>query len=434
MKTILFTILIVAAILFTSKTLNAQKAAKTHVAAVNSIVEKPVNMQSYELFKASVKPLVAVMGTKKLVGLGEGTHGTAEFYKVRFWITRMLVEEYGFNHIALENDYSDSWLLNRQLNTKANLDSLMKKRLLSIWQNKETREMLAWVRDYNTSHSQKITICGLDYVFANPDVEVIKQLLTGTPAAGLVDSMAIVAKSASFQDELWNGLNHPDYKPDFDALTKSSYDGYIAASKLDSEVMASQLATSVKTDCHLAIENVKQAFAPFYDATAKKPEASRDSIMAYNAGLIMQTPGTKMVIWAHDAHMGKKGVYDNEVGGTGGYLLKMFPDNYFVLATGTATGTFAATTEARDTYTNPMKAYALEAPIKGSWEELMAAGNKPVFYFMPVKFNPSNKIKPFRIIGYGPDSGPKSYDKTNLSDLFDAFLFIKHTTAATPLD
>src|SRR6201999_2873889 len=98
-------------------------------------------------------------------------------------------EDYGFNHIALENDYSDSWLLNQKLNTKANLDSLMKKRLLKIWQNKETREMLAWVRGYNNSHQQKITICGLDYVFASPDVEVIKQLLTGTPAAGLIDSM-----------------------------------------------------------------------------------------------------------------------------------------------------------------------------------------------------------------------------------------------------
>lgn len=294
--------------------------------------------------------------------------------------------------------------------------------------------MLSWVRYYNENHAHKITICGLDYVFASPDVEVLQQLLTGTPAAGLIDSITTIKKSAEYYDEFWNDLNRENYKPDYKSLYKNSIDGYLAANKLDSAIKASALPPAVKADCHLAAENVKQAFAAFYDEVAKKTEASRDSLMAYNTQLIMRTPGTKMVIWAHDAHMAKKGVYNNEVGGTGGYISRMFPGKYFAFGTGTANGTFAATKESRDTRTNPMSAYPLEKPIKGSWEELLAANGRFSFYFMPDKLNKAHVVKPFRIIGYGPDSGPKSYDNTNLSDLFDAYLFIRNTMAATPLD
>jgi erythromycin esterase len=155
--------------------------------------------------------------------------------------------------------------------------------------------------------------------------------------------------------------------------------------------------------------------------------------MAYNAKLILHDNDGKMIIWAHDAHVAKKGIYNNEVGGTGGYISRMFPGEYFVLGTGTATGTFAATKEGRDTYTNPMSAYPLAIPAKNSWENYFNQILMPSFYCYPAEFNPGNAHKPLRFIGYGPDSSPATSDQTNLSDLFDAFIFIKNTHAATPL-
>ncbi len=45
---------------------------------------------------------------KRVVLLGEATHGTAEFYNARAAITAMLVEKHGFNIVAVEADWPDA--------------------------------------------------------------------------------------------------------------------------------------------------------------------------------------------------------------------------------------------------------------------------------------------------------------------------------------
>lgn len=391
---------------------------------------KPISIQSYEDFKKSIRPLIAQMSTKRIVALGEGTHGTAEFYKMRYWISRILVEEKGFNHLAFENDFSDGWYITKGLNENADLNGLMKKYMLSIWQNEETKEMLSWLRDYNSKHDRKVVIDGLDYVMLNRDVELLQELITKDVNADLSAAIQKLVEPAALQDSAWNGMNLKEFKFDWEKMQKGSRNAYLFADSIDKQLVKLDLSPSVKTNSHIALTNLMQGFAPFYEQTA---EITRDSLMAVNTSLLLTAPEDKMIIWAHNAHLAKTGIYNNEVGGTGGYILKKFPDNYFVLGTGTATGTFAATEEARDTYTNPMAAYPLENPIKGSWEEFLSGVKTPVMYFNPAEFNAEKLVKPLRFIGYTPKSGPSTYDKTNMSDLFDAFLFIKDSHAATPL-
>lgn len=396
-------------------------------------VFKPVVMGNYKVFKKSVAPLTEKMGSKRVVGLGEGTHGTAEFYKLRYWITRTLVEEKGFNHIAFENDFSDSWLLNKQLGITANLKMLMKKHLLSIWQNEETRELLTWVKTYNSKHKRKVVIDGIDYVYLRADIEMLHNLLDKVASADLLADLDRLSKPAVFQDGAWEGMNIKDFNTDFNAMTKSSYSGYLLADSLDKKISASELPVTVKTNAQLALSNIKQGFAPFYHEINKSEETVRDVNMAETVIQLLKDPKDKMVIWAHNGHVAKVGIFDGAVGGMGGEISKKIPNEYFALGTGTATGTFAATTQSRDTYTNPMAAYPLEEPIKGSWEELLANINYPAIYFDPVQLHADERIKPMRFIGYTPKSGVSTYDRTNISNHFDAFLFIRNTHAATPL-
>lgn len=400
---------------------------------VQSDALNPVSMKSFETFKRSINPLIKEMGAKKIVSLGEGTHGTAEFYKLRYWITRILVEEKGFNQIAFENDYSDSWMLNKALASTTDLNGLMRKHMLSIWQNEETKELLSWVKMYNSKHKKKVKIQGLDYVYVMPDINLLEDLFSEVRNQSLKDGLDKLRKPAAFQDECWEGMNKKDYKYDFESLTKSSHGGYLAAESLLAVIEKLDLSPMVKADAKLALLNIKQAFAPFYHMINKTEESSRDVNMAENASLMLSNKEDKMIIWAHNGHVAKIGIYDNAVGGSGGELLKIFPGNYFVLGTGTANGTFAATTDSRDTYTNKMEPYQLQKPLENSWEELFLKVGMPAFYFQSARFNPSNESKQMRFIGYGKESGPKVYDKTNISDLFDAFLFISETHAPTLL-
>jgi erythromycin esterase len=391
---------------------------------------KAVSSGSYEDFKKSVQPLIAEMSSKRIVALGEGTHGTSEFYKLRYWISRILIEEKGFNHIAFENDYSDGWYITQGLDGKADLNSLMKKHLLSIWQNEETKELLTWVREYNRKHAKKVVIDGLDYVMLTRDVELLKEMLGKKATAAMAADLEKLAAAATLQDQAWNGMNIKGYKIDYKELQSSSRKGYLSGDSLKSAINGLRIKVSNKVAAQRALTNLLQGFAPFYEVTA---EATRDSLMAVNASLILENTDDKMIIWAHNAHVAKTGIYNNAVGGAGGHILKLFPDNYYVLGMGTATGTFAATTDPRDTYTNPMNPYPLETPIKGSWEEMLSSSNKPVVYFDPAAFNTEKLVKPLRFIGFSPKSGPTTFDKGNISDLFDGFIFIKESKAATPL-
>src|SRR5690606_32655434 len=57
--------------------------------------------------------LLAAVEGADFVLLGEATHGTHEFYQLRCTITRRLVEEQGFDAVAVEADWPDAQRLNR---------------------------------------------------------------------------------------------------------------------------------------------------------------------------------------------------------------------------------------------------------------------------------------------------------------------------------
>jgi erythromycin esterase len=402
----------------------------SRVAAQSDKEIKPIMIDNFEGFKKSTTQLINEMGVKKIIGLGEATHGTAEFYQLRFWISRILIEEKGFRHIAFENDLSDTWLLNQQLAISTDLNMLMKSHLMSIWQNQETLAFLEWVKLYNSKHIEQVTVSGLDFALVKPDVEVLLLLLDKVADTSLKFSAAKMNKAATLQDEVWQGMNDKAYKADMNLVRAGSKKGYVIADTLEKQLLGSNLPLALKNELQMVITNIKQGFAPFHNPAST---GDRDSLMAYNASMMLKEPKDKLIIWAHNAHLGKTKIYGGTVGGTGGYLLKLFPNNYFALGTGTANGTFAGTKDRRPTNHNLMTTNKLEKPISGSWEAFLSEKGK-TFYFDTMKFNPEKKIMPLRFIGFGTNSGASTYDKLNLVDMFDAFLFISESKAPTPLN
>src|SRR6266480_3784475 len=62
---------------------------------------------------ADLDPLMQRIGEARVVLLGEASHGTHEFYSWRAAITRRLIEEKGFNFVAVEGDWPDCYRVNR---------------------------------------------------------------------------------------------------------------------------------------------------------------------------------------------------------------------------------------------------------------------------------------------------------------------------------
>src|SRR3954468_6662011 len=62
---------------------------------------------------AGFDPLFERIGDARFVLLGEATHGTHEFYRIRAELTKRLIREKGFIAIAAEADWPDAYRINR---------------------------------------------------------------------------------------------------------------------------------------------------------------------------------------------------------------------------------------------------------------------------------------------------------------------------------
>lgn len=76
---------------------------------------------------ADLIPLCQTLGNEKtVVGLGESTHGTAEFTAIRAEIVKQLVTENNYRVFILEAEFAACEKMNHYLQTgEGNLDSLM---------------------------------------------------------------------------------------------------------------------------------------------------------------------------------------------------------------------------------------------------------------------------------------------------------------------
>jgi len=111
------------------------------------------------------------IGDRPIVMLGEASHGTHEFYTWRAAISRRLIQEKGFNFIAVEGDWPDCYAINRFVknykDAPADIEDVLKKfdRWPTwMWGNWEVAGLAEWMREYNVplSIEKKVGFYGLD--------------------------------------------------------------------------------------------------------------------------------------------------------------------------------------------------------------------------------------------------------------------------------
>lgn len=66
-----------------------------------------------DLESAAPRLLEAIDPDVSLVLIGEATHGTLEFYRIRADLTRALIQQRGFNLVAVEADWPDAYRANQ---------------------------------------------------------------------------------------------------------------------------------------------------------------------------------------------------------------------------------------------------------------------------------------------------------------------------------
>ncbi|HEY9724127.1 MAG TPA: erythromycin esterase family protein, partial [Oscillatoriaceae cyanobacterium] len=130
--------------------------------------------------------LMELIGDARIVMIGEASHGTAEFYAIRAKITRRLIEEKGFNFVAIEGDWPDAYRVNEFVRGGSGtaLESLagFKRFPLWMWRNTVVLDFVQWLRDFNDAlptTTRKVGFYGLDVYSLHASMEEVLRYLRG---------------------------------------------------------------------------------------------------------------------------------------------------------------------------------------------------------------------------------------------------------------
>jgi erythromycin esterase len=112
-----------------------------------------------------LQPLQRIVGSASIVGLGEATHGSHEFFTMKHRLLEFLVEKMGFTMFAMEG----SWSAGEQINTyvltgQGDAANVLQQFHFWTWNTQEVLALVKWVRAYDAdpSHIQKVRFAGFD--------------------------------------------------------------------------------------------------------------------------------------------------------------------------------------------------------------------------------------------------------------------------------
>ena len=137
--------------------------------------------------------LLELVGDARFVLIGEASHGTHEFYRIRSEITKRLITEWKFAGVAVEADWPDAYRVNRFVRAESNdaeaADALRGFTRFPqwMWRNADVLDFVGWLRSYNdnlSSTEQRVGFYGLDlYSLHSSMAAVLAYLETVDPDA-----------------------------------------------------------------------------------------------------------------------------------------------------------------------------------------------------------------------------------------------------------
>jgi len=398
-------------------------------------------------------PLLQMVGDRPFVLLGEASHGTHEFYAMRARITRRLIEETGFDAVAVEADWPDAWRLNRyvQGTGDADIDAAFgdfQRFPTWMWRNQDVRAFIDWLHGYNRDvpAASQVGFHGIDLYSLYRSAEAVIRYLDG-----------VDPDQAEAARRLYVGLDHVrdpqgyGYEAAFgvrpscrDAaaallsdLVRKAPD-YLAAdgrAARDEQFFAERNAYVV-----LNAEHYYRAMFGGRTNTWNLRDAHMvNTLFALRRHLRAGGRKGRIVVWAHNSHLGDARA--TQMGERGewnvGQLLREQAGVEQALLVGFTTYT-GHVTAARD-WDAPAERRWVRPARKDSCEHLFYTTRLDRF-FLPLGDGLAEALaEPLleRAIGviYRPETELEShYFRTSLSAQFDAVFHLDETTAVEPFD
>lgn len=267
------------------------------------------------------QPLMDLIGDARLVLIGEASHGTHEFYATRAMLTRRLIEEKGFNAVAAEADFPDAYRVNRYVHGASD-DSSAEEALNDfkrfptwMWRNTVVRDFVEWLRQHNSALSPnepKVGFYGLDLYSLHASMEAVINYLDE------IDPEA--AQRARYRYSCFEDFGEDPQAYGYAASfgLDQSCEGDVVNQLLELQRRAADYihrdGRVAENAYFYAEQNARLAVRAeeYYRAMFKgrpstwnlRDQHMSESLDALLQHLDKQVEGSKIVVWAHNSHIG----------------------------------------------------------------------------------------------------------------------------------
>jgi erythromycin esterase-like protein len=384
----------------------------------------------------------------RVVLLGEASHGTSEFYRARAAITRRLIEEHGFNMVAVEADWPDAATIDRHVRHKpprADGEPPFTRFPTWMWRNREFDGFVRWLRQHNEALAPeaRVSFHGLDLYNMNASITaVIDYLDEVDPNAAAIARQRYSCLKPWREDPAVYGRIA---MRDGHALCEAG----VVATLRDLFARQRDYAAADGDDFLDAAQNARLVAnaEAYYRAMYYGSAASwnlRDEHMFDTLDLLMRSKGqdAKAVVWAHNSHIGDARFTDMGESRDELNLGQLARESYGKEACLIGFGTHTGTVAAADDWDAPMQIKRINPSRADSYERL-AHDSGVERFLLDLREGVHDRLRDElmdqrleRFIGviYRPDTERLShYSSASLPAQFDAYVWFDTTTAVTPL-
>jgi erythromycin esterase-like protein len=390
----------------------------------------------------------------QVVMIGEASHGTHEFYRERATITQLLIERQGFAAVAVEADWPDALRVNRYVGGAGDdadaADALSGFRRFPtwMWRNTDVVDFVGWLRDFNDARPQRkqVGFYGLDLYSLQTSIEEVLAYLerVDPPAARRARDYYSCFNEVTDPAEYGRGVAlgmTPSCRDDVvqtllelrrRAQTYAHLDGVVAA---DEYFYAEQNARVAKD----AEEYYRTMIDRRVSSWNLRDRHMFETLQELAVHLARHRDGTKIVVWAHNSHVGNAAATEMSQRGEfniGELARRRYGPHGMLIGFTTYSGTVSAAAD----WGAAVERKTVRPALRGSYEEWFHQTGSARFSLMlndPTTASVCRDARLERAIGviYRPDTERQShYFRAQLAAQFDAVIHIDHTRAVEPLE
>jgi erythromycin esterase-like protein len=383
---------------------------------------------------------------KRVVLLGEASHGTSEFYCARAAITRRLIERHGFSIVAVEADWPDAASVNRYVSKTqgggqgAQGEPAFQRFPTWMWRNREFEEFVHWLRGHNMGlpESRRAGFYGLDIYNMRGSIAAVLAYLDRTdPGAAKIARERYGCLTPWQRDPATYGraVLTENYRACEEAVIAQCRD--LLDKQLDYGRHDGAQFFDAAQNARLVAAAERYYRIMYYGGAESWNLRDTHMFDTLRHVLDQRGPQSRAVIWAHNSHIGDArqtgmGLERDEIN-IGQLVRESFGDEAALIGFGTHAGTVAAASD----WDGPMEIKQVRPSLPDSWERVMHDHGPGAFLLDMKNAAALTEEKPERFIGviYRPETERLShYVEASLARQFDAFVWFDQTQAVTPLE